>query len=124
MPRTNPKDLNSLQLRTLAIFQKLAAFGTPEDDGVLIDEFPHAHGDHMHVGEHSLQTRDANGLTNEAVWVALARKGLIVNNYPMSLVLTREGQEYQRPARWQFSRIMLITINGGFCRDRASSRKS
>ena len=93
--RTNPKDLNGLQLRTLAIFQALAPFGTPDDDGgIVIDEFPHAHGNHMHVGDYSMQTKDASGLANEAVWVALARKGLAVSDYPLSVTLTKEGQEY------------------------------
>jgi hypothetical protein len=93
--RSNPKDLNGLQLRTLAIFQALAPFGTPDDEGgIVIEEFPHAHGDHVHVGNASMRTSDASGLGNEAVWVALARKGLIVNNYPLSLTLTKEGQDY------------------------------
>ena len=93
--KANPKDLNGLQLRTLAIFQALAPFGAPDDEGgVVIEEFPHAHGDHMHVGAASMHTRDASGLSNEAVWVALARKGLVVSNYPLSVTLTQEGLEY------------------------------
>jgi hypothetical protein len=92
--RSNPKDLNGLQLRTLAIFQVLAAAGTPDEAGIVIDEFPHAHGDHMHVGGYSMFTRDATGLANEAVWVALARKGLVISDYPESLTLTKEGRDY------------------------------
>jgi hypothetical protein len=93
--RTNPKDLNSLQLRTLAIFQVLASFGTPDAEGnVTIDQFPHAHGDHMHVGAYSMHAKDGTGLANEAVWTALERKGLIASSFPVSATLTKEGQEY------------------------------
>jgi hypothetical protein len=38
--------------------------------------------------------RDATGLANEAVWVALARKGLILSNFPDAAVVTPAGLAY------------------------------
>ena len=44
-------------------------------------------------------TRDASGLRNPAVWVALERKGLIRSTYPFSAVLTSLGREYETGMR-------------------------
>ena len=98
-PKANPLKLNSLQLRTLTLLQALARLpqaSKPEADGhVAITQFPHAHGDHIHLGDASISTRDATGLENEAVWNALARKGLARSEYPHRIALTREGVAYE-----------------------------
>jgi hypothetical protein len=39
-------------------------------------------------------TKDASGLENEAVWVALERRGLARSMHPMAIALTKAGQEY------------------------------
>lgn len=96
--KPNPLKLNPLQLRTLTLLQAIAQLpqaGKPEPDGhVAITQFPHAHGDHFHLGEATVSTRDATGLENEAVWNALARKGMIRAEYPHSIALTPEGISY------------------------------
>ena len=38
--------------------------------------------------------KDATGLYNEAVWNALARKGLARSDYPRQIALTAEGLGY------------------------------
>lgn len=80
-PRHNPLKLNNLQLKTLAILQRLARSprhaAAPDDSGaVRIGRFPSAHHDHIHLGETVVSARDATGLHNPAVFVALERKGL------------------------------------------------
>jgi hypothetical protein len=98
--RPNPKKLNSLQLRTLAILQAIARqpalADPPEQDGtVSIHSLPHRHGDHLHVGGAVVSARDASGLGNPNVLNALARKGL-VRHGPAGLPgLTLEGRNYQ-----------------------------
>ena len=62
--RPNPKRLNPLQLRALALLQALArkrAFANPPepDRTVSIHTLPHAHGDHFHVGPVVVSVRDA-----------------------------------------------------------------
>ena len=37
---------------------------------------------------------DASGLQNPAAWRALERKGLIMGNFPLALVLTKAGRDY------------------------------
>ena len=54
-PKRNPLNLNPLQLKTLTLLQELARLagkpaGEDEPEGVAITEFPHAHGDHFHLG--------------------------------------------------------------------------
>jgi hypothetical protein len=44
-------------------------------------------------------SRDASGLRNPAVWIALERKGLIRSVYPDSAVLTPLGLDYQTGLR-------------------------
>ena len=88
--------LNKLQARTLALFQELARHPesaiTDEETGeVTIAQMPHAHGDHMHLGDLVISSRDASGLANEAVWVALERKGLARGTFPIAITLTAEG---------------------------------
>jgi len=103
-PKRNPLNLNPLQLKTLTLLQELARIaGTPagEDDpgGVAISELPHAHGDHFHLGEAVVATRDASGLRNPSVWAALERKGLIRSRLPDAVVLTQAGQQYETGLR-------------------------
>jgi hypothetical protein len=96
--RINPLKLNPLQLRTLTLLQAIAHIPearTAEADGhVAITQFPHAHGDHFHLGDATVSTRDATGLENEAVWNALARKGMIRAEWPHRIALTPEGLSY------------------------------
>lgn len=97
-PRNNPLKLNPLQLRTLTLLQALvrvpgAAAQAPNGD-VVISQFPHAHGDHFHLGDAVVMSRDATGLHNEAVWNALTRKGLAHAEWPRQLALTPEGLSY------------------------------
>ncbi|MDA1131709.1 MAG: hypothetical protein O2905_00595 [Proteobacteria bacterium] len=99
-PKNNPLRLNTLQCKTLALFQALAQdphSSEPDDDsgGVRIVRFPHAHGDHFHVGAALVMASDATGLGNESVWRALERKGLIKAAFPGDLRVTPAGQAYE-----------------------------
>lgn len=98
-PKKNPLNLNRLQLKTLIILQELARdadVGMADDQGnVTITQLPHAHGDHFHVGRHVVRGADATGLTNQSVWVALERKGLITKAaFPVMLSITPTGLSY------------------------------
>ncbi len=99
-PRKNPLRLNKLQLKTLAILQELTNDPsiTERDEttgGARITRIPVPHGDHFHVGEKVVMTRDATGLTNEGVWLALVRKGLAAQGVlPFSIVVTPAGLGY------------------------------
>lgn len=98
-PRKNPLKLNALQLRTLTLLQvlaRLAEHGRPAEDpgAVIVDNLPHPHGDHFHVGDAVVMSRDATGLANPAVWLALDRKGLIMSRFPDAAVLTPAGLAY------------------------------
>jgi hypothetical protein len=97
--RYNPRNLNPLQLKTLAIFQRLATMeehiaARREDGTITLWNLPHAHGDHFHVGHSVLRSRDASGLTNPSVWMALDRKGLIEGQFPDMVILRPEALEY------------------------------
>jgi hypothetical protein len=96
--KPNPAKLNTLQLKTLTLLQAIAripgAAKAEDDGGIAILQFPHAHGDHFHLGDASVSTRDATGLENEAVWNALARKGMILAEWPHRIALTPEGLSY------------------------------
>jgi hypothetical protein len=97
--RPNPKKLNALQLRTLAILQAIAqetAFADPphQDGTVSIHTLPHRHGDHLHVGAALVAARDATGLDNPNVINALARKGLLRHGPAGLPSLTLEGRNY------------------------------
>lgn len=98
-PKRNPKKLNKLQLKTLTILQGFAAseIGAPgENEGeIRIGQIPQPHGNHFHVGEGVVMSRDAVGLTNRGVWAALDRKGLMRSGvFPFSTTLTPEGLDY------------------------------
>jgi len=97
-PKINPAKLNPLQLRTLTLLQAIAQISgasnpTPEGD-TAITQFPHAHGDHFHLGDATVLASDATGLENENVWNALNRKGLIKSVWPDQIALTPEGVAY------------------------------
>lgn len=103
-PKRNPLNLNPLQLKTLTLLQELARLagrpaGEDEPEGVAITEFPHAHGDHFHLGDAVVAARDATGLRNPSVWVALERKGLIRPKPPDAIVLTPLGRQYETGMR-------------------------
>lgn len=98
-PKINPLKLNPLQLRTLTLFQGLASlpdFAAREASGeVTITRFPQVHGDHFHLGNTAVAAKDATGLYNEAVWNALARKGLARADWPHRITLTPDGLGYE-----------------------------
>ncbi len=99
-PTKNPLKLNKLQLKTLAILQELAGDPgiTRRDEasgGVHITAIPAPHGDHFHVGARVVLSRDATGLANEGVWLALVRKGLAsAGAFPHTIALTPAGLGY------------------------------
>jgi hypothetical protein len=96
-PKKNPLNLNALQLKTLTLLQYLASlpgFGTAVEEGIEIGDLPHPHGDHFHLGDAVVASRDATGLGNAAVWAVLDRKGLIRSSFPMSAVVTTLGLDY------------------------------
>ena len=97
-PKQNPLKLNPLQLRTLTLLQAIArlpdaATELPNGD-IEITRFPHAHGDHFHLGDATVASRDATGLENESVWNALTRKGMIKTQWPSQIALTPGGRDY------------------------------
>ena len=98
-PKKNPLKLNKLQLRTLTLAQLLAqdpnlAQQDEATGAVTLLQVPHAHGDHLHIGQFTVSTREASGLSNPAVWVALVRKGLARTDGPLAITLTVEGLSY------------------------------
>jgi folylpolyglutamate synthase/dihydropteroate synthase len=97
-PKANPHKLNPLQLRTLTVLQGLASlpdFAVQEPSGeITVQRFPQPHGDHFHLGNAVVATKDTTGLFNEAVWNALARKGLAKTDWPHRITLTIEGLQY------------------------------
>jgi hypothetical protein len=98
-PRTNPLQLNALQLKTLTLLQELArlpGFSRPADEAgdVAIAGLPRPHGDHFHLGDAVVASRDATGLDNPAVWVALERKGLVRSLEEGGAALTARGLDY------------------------------
>jgi hypothetical protein len=98
-PRRNPLQLNVLQLKTLTLLQELARLPAYSRPGqapgeVVITLLPQAHGDHFHLGDAVVAARDATGLANRAVWVALERKGLVSRLAEGGVALTAEGLAY------------------------------
>lgn len=97
--KKNPLKLNSLQLRTLTIFQQLARFPesateNAETGEVFISNLPNPHGNHFHCGDAVVMSSDATGLKNEGVWKALERKGLARSMFPGAISLTPDGLAY------------------------------
>ena len=101
--KKNPLSLNALQLRTLTLLQELARlseYSRPgEEPGSAVVRLPYPHGDHFHLGEAVVATRDASGLRNPAVWAALQRKGLIYSMHPSGAVVTPLGLSYETGLR-------------------------
>jgi len=98
-PKKNPLKLNNLQLRTLALAQLLAqdpniARRDAVTGAVTLLEIPFAHGDHLHIGQFTVSTKEASGLKNPSVWSALMRKGLARIDGPVDIALTAEGMSY------------------------------
>src|SRR3954454_8624293 len=104
-PKRNPLNLNPLQLKKLTLLQELARIAAKpaaedaEPGSLAITEFPHAHGDHFHLGESVVASRDATGLYNPGVFAALERKGLVRPKFPEAVVLTPAGQQYDTGMR-------------------------
>jgi hypothetical protein len=97
--KKNALNLNPLQLKTLTLLQELArspdhASAADESGAITVRNLPRPHGDHFHVGAAVASTRDASGLGNVAVFIALERKGLLRSMFPMAAVLTPEGLAY------------------------------
>src|ERR1700745_3803787 len=101
-PKRNPLGLNALQLKTLTLLQELARVTAnpraAEEAGIAVRR-PDPHGDHFHLGDAVVATRDATGLRNPAVWAALERKGLIRSMYPHEAVVTPLGLNYETGLR-------------------------
>jgi hypothetical protein len=102
-PRKNPLNLNPLQLKTLTLLQELARLPDhsrpgEEPDSIVITSLPYPHGDHFHLGDALVASRDATGLRNHSVWAALERKGLI-RPLANSAVLTPLGLAYDTGLR-------------------------
>ena len=102
-PKRNPLNLNALQLRTLTLLQelaRLAEYSRPgEAPGSVAVRLPYPHGDHFHLGDAVVATRDASGLRNPAVWVALERRGLLRSMSTNGAVLTPLGLDYETGLR-------------------------
>lgn len=104
--KRNPLNLNPLQLKTLALLQALAdlpdhAVQRDDEGNVTVMNLPHAHGDHFHVGDAVVASRDATGLTNPAPWAVLERKGLLRSMFPHGATLTPAGLAYETGIRDQ-----------------------
>ena len=89
--------LNALQNRTLALFQELAKSNETSakiegSDDISIMFLPTPHGDHVHIGRYVVSAKDASGLSNETVWKALERKGMIKSEFPYRIILKSLGQ--------------------------------
>ncbi|MGH7066140.1 MAG: hypothetical protein ACREET_18870 [Stellaceae bacterium] len=99
----NPLGLNPLQLKTLTLLQELAQlpeYSRPGEEGcTVITALPQLHGDHFHLGAAVVASRDATGLRNAGVWMALDRKGLIRSHPASGDVLTPLGRDYDTGLR-------------------------
>ncbi len=91
--------LNALQSKTLVLLQvmakddRMSAPGSIEGSRLIVS-LPHAHGNHMHVGQFVVASKDATGLQNLSVWKALMRKGFVGENWPSEMLITQEGLEF------------------------------
>ena len=97
--KKNSLKLNKLQLRTLLLFQEMArhsktSMKDSETGEVELSAMPHIHGNHLHIGDLVVSSSDASGLSNKSAWSALERKGLARSNFPLSIILTKEGINY------------------------------
>jgi hypothetical protein len=99
-PKRNPLNLNPLQLKTLTLLQALTRIDghtvrRDADGAITVAGIPKPHGDHFHLGDVVVASRDATGLSNAAAWTALERKGLIVSHYPEGATVTAAGMAYE-----------------------------
>ena len=106
LPKLNPKKLNKLQFKTLAIMQEFAATDIAEDgenDGeVKLNHIPRPHGNHFHVGSGVVLTKDATGLFNRGAWAALDRKGLTRGGiFPFTTTPIHKEMDYDTGMREQ-----------------------
>ena len=60
-------------------------------DDVTIMFLATSHGDHVHIGRFVVSVKDASGLSNETVWKASERKGLLKSNFPFPVILKPLG---------------------------------
>jgi hypothetical protein len=101
--KRNPLGLNPLQLKTLTLLQELAhlpEYSRPGAEGcIVITSLPQPHGDHFHLGDAVVASRDATGLHNPGVWMALDRKGLISSHPSTGDQLTPLGRDYDTGLR-------------------------
>ena len=99
--------LNTLQSRTLALFQELAkssetSSSVEDTDEKSIMYMPTPHGNHVHIGKFIVSTKEASGFNNEKVWQALERKGLARSEFPYRIILTKEGLAYNTRLKEKF----------------------
>jgi hypothetical protein len=66
----------------------------PVSGAITLQEIPAAHGDHLHIGQFTVSSKEASGLKNPSVWSALVRKGLARVDGPVDIALTAEGVSY------------------------------
>lgn len=101
-PKKNPLNLNPLQLKTLTLLQEIARLedkpAEGEEGAFLVTALPHAHGNHFHLGHAVVAAKDATGLSNEAVWAILERKGLLKAE-PGKVTITAAGMGYDTGLR-------------------------
>jgi len=106
--KKKPIQLNSLQRRTLALFQLLARNpqSSTRDEitgDVTISYLPEPHGDHIHIGAYVVSAQEASGFANEAVWRALERKGLITQfTFPIQATLSHQALDLDTGLADQF----------------------
>ncbi len=98
--KEKPTKLNALQRRTLALFQELAKTSETSSvidgtDEISIMYLPQPHGNHVHIGNFVISSKEASGIHNEKVWQALERKGLARSEFPMRIILTVRGQNFE-----------------------------
>jgi hypothetical protein len=102
--KKNPLKLNPLQLKTLTLLQHVARlpdYSRPGEEAgtVVVTSLPSPHGDHFHLGDAVVASRDATGLANPGVWAALERKGLIRRTAAGTALLTAAALDYDTGLR-------------------------
>lgn len=100
-PKKNPANLNPLQLKTLTLLQEIARLenAPAEEEGAFtVTSLPHAHGNHFHLGHAVVSGKDATGLSNDAVWTILERKGML-RREPGKAIITAQGMTYETGLR-------------------------
>ncbi len=65
----------------------------------VIQMLPPAHGNYFHIGSVVLTGKDATGLSNQAVWKALGRKGLVTERPDGKAAVTPAGTDYETGIR-------------------------